>query len=332
MAKLIQQLFNVLITVESEPETRPHCGKVFFESFKRTIPGIVSKQVNYYYYKAPVVMVLASKSLDTEQQIEHTLVVTNAAVLALDEIQETVLGDSIVGKGRRRVDVMTGALRVYESRRIEVPYDSVVVYVEKPGNYGHVTMTREEKRSLIVAGLKMTRPGGLFVVVDHGGDEGLKHMLVMSGCTSVTCEEKEGSMVVATGRKFEKKEASAIQLNLGGGSTAWKVSADDEDEELIDEDDLLVEDDDMAGVVEAAPVSGTGPAVKKACANCTCGRAEGKMTKLTKDMIENPQSGCGSCALGDAFRCAGCPYRGLPAFEMGKKIELPPDFLVDDLA
>jgi len=28
------------------------------------------------------------------------------------------------------------------------------------------------------------------------------------------------------------------------------------------------------------------------------------------------------CGLGDAFRCAGCPYRGLPAFEMGKKIEL----------
>ena len=37
---------------------------------------------------------------------------------------------------------------------------------------------------------------------------------------------------------------------------------------------------------------------------------------------------CLQCSLGDAFRCGGCPYRGLPAFEMGKKIELPPDFLV----
>ena len=31
------------------------------------------------------------------------------------------------------------------------------------------------------------------------------------------------------------------------------------------------------------------------------------------------------CGLGDAFRCAGCPYRGLPSFEMGKKIELVSD-------
>jgi hypothetical protein len=37
------------------------------------------------------------------------------------------------------------------------------------------------------------------------------------------------------------------------------------------------------------------------------------------------------CGLGDAFRCGGCPYRGLPSFEMGKKIELPQDFLAVDL-
>ena len=270
----------------------------------------------------------------TSLHAESILVVTNAAVLSLDDIQDNVLA-IIADTGRRRIDVMTGALRVYDSRRIEVPYDSVVVYVEKPGNYGHATMTREEKRSLVVAGLKMTRAGGRFVVVDQGGDDegSLKHLLVMSGCTEVMCEEKEGSVVVAVGRKFEKKAASAIQLNVGGGgSMAWKVSADEEEEEeeLIDEADLLVgDDDDMGGVLEAAPVSGTEPVVKKACANCTCGRAEGKMSKLTKDMVENPQSGCGSCSLGDAFRCAGCPYRGLPAFEIGKKIELPPDFLVD---
>lgn len=35
---------------------------------------------------------------------------------------------------------------------------------------------------------------------------------------------------------------------------------------------------------------------KKACKNCTCGRAEGQMEKLdlTPEMLENPQSGCGS--------------------------------------
>lgn len=40
---------------------------------------------------------------------------------------------------------------------------------------------------------------------------------------------------------------------------------------------------------------------------------------------------CLQCALGDAFRCGGCPYRGLPAFEMGKPIQLPQDFLAVDI-
>jgi hypothetical protein len=39
-------------------------------------------------------------------------------------------------------------------------------------------------------------------------------------------------------------------------------------------------------------------ASKKACADCTCGRAEaeaaGIKAQLTPDMLENPQSACGS--------------------------------------
>ncbi|CAI6007664.1 unnamed protein product [Closterium sp. NIES-65] len=118
----------------------------------------------------------------------------------------------------------------------------------------------------------------------------------------------------------------------------WRVAtggAGEEEEELVDEDSLLTAEDLVAPApppASAAAGCGTAKTARKACANCTCGRAEmeaaeeaggeggqGK-SKLTLDQIANPESACGSCGLGDAFRCAGCPYRGLPPFRLGEKV------------
>lgn len=93
--------------------------------------------------------------------------------------------------------------------------------------------------------------------------------------------------------------------------------------ERINEDDLLGEEV-PAPVGKGKSDCSTQP---KACANCTCGRKqlEDKVgAEEAKKRLEQgkERSSCGSCYLGDAFRCDGCPYRGLPAFKPGTKVEL----------
>ena len=69
---------------------------------------------------------------------------------------------------------------------------------------------------------------------------------------------------------------------------------------------------------------------RKACKDCSCGLKEeldsGKEIKK-KDFT----SSCGSCYLGDAFRCGSCPYLGMPAFNPGDKITLSNRQLNPDL-
>lgn len=126
---------------------------------------------------------------------------------------------------------------------------------------------------------------------------------------------------------------------------AWKLGGGDDD--LIDED-VLVDDIQMPAPVAAKADEGGCKPKRKACKNCSCGRREMEEAEeraaaegaspadlanpnLTKEQVENPQSACGNCALGDAFRCESCPYKGMPRFKLGEKIELTATMLEGDV-
>mmetsp|Transcript_25725 Transcript_25725/g.24584 ORF Transcript_25725/g.24584 Transcript_25725/m.24584 type:complete len:265 (+) Transcript_25725:125-919(+) len=130
--------------------------------------------------------------------------------------------------------------------------------------------------------------------------------------------------VVCEKPSWELGTSSGIQIPESAQINTWKMNmnelADDGlvDEDLVDEDDLM---DD--GFVVPAPVDcgvPTGiPGKKRACKDCSCGlkeiESEAEQNGIT--LPDAPKSGCGSCSKGDAFRCAGCPHLGKPAFEAG---------------
>lgn len=97
-------------------------------------------------------------------------------------------------------------------------------------------------------------------------------------------------------------------------------------DKLLNEDEILTEEDKKKPDVSCGPSNDSGSKPKKACANCTCGLAE-ELENEAKEKISSKQdapakSSCGSCYLGDAFRCASCPYRGMPAFKPGEKVTI----------
>ncbi|KAJ4937779.1 hypothetical protein JOQ06_002410 [Pogonophryne albipinna] len=151
--------------------------------------------------------------------------------------------------------------------------------------------------------------------------------------------------VSASKPNFEVGSSSQLKLSFGKKPAEkpaldpntvkmWTLSAndmDDDDVDLVDSDALLDEDDMKKPDPASLKASSCGgEAKKKACKNCTCGLAEElEQESKGKQTTNLPKSACGSCYLGDAFRCASCPYVGMPAFKPGEKIVLDNKTLTD---
>lgn len=116
-------------------------------------------------------------------------------------------------------------------------------------------------------------------------------------------------------------------------SNVWKLSASDalDENELIDSDLLLDEDDLKKPDLASLKVGCEGTKKRKACKNCTCGLAEELEAEAKPIITTTSNSACGSCYLGDAFRCASCPYLGMPAFKPGERVILTDGKMKSDI-
>jgi len=129
---------------------------------------------------------------------------------------------------------------------------------------------------------------------------------------------------------------SSAKLSFSKASAApavWKLDDGlDDDVETIDPDNLLDEDDFKKPDQASLKVCGT-TGKRKACKDCSCGLAEELDDEAAARKPVNTaqaKSSCGSCYLGDAFRCASCPYLGMPAFKPGEKVQLTEGLLKAD--
>ncbi|KAJ4985233.1 anamorsin family protein [Stagonosporopsis vannaccii] len=138
---------------------------------------------------------------------------------------------------------------------------------------------------------------------------------------------------------------------LGVGFVDFSDDLDDpiitgEDDDLIDEDDLITEEDMARPVIQPLECRPKPGKRRRACKDCTCGMKEkleaedaAKRADADKALntmkfgaddlldevdftVQGKVGSCGNCALGDAFRCDGCPYIGLPAFKPGEEVRL----------
>ncbi|KAK0388657.1 hypothetical protein NLU13_4900 [Sarocladium strictum] len=167
--------------------------------------------------------------------------------------------------------------------------------------------------------------------------------------------EKDGGFE----KVMEEEEEVAIPIKFGAkknanadGSVSLKkkivtIDLDDmgDDDDIIDEDTLLTDADLKRPIVQPPECQPKAGKRRRACKDCTCGLAEQLKSedearraqadadlnamKLDADdlneldfTVQGKTGSCGNCSLGDAFRCDGCPYIGLPAFKPGEEVRL----------
>ncbi|KAK4697158.1 anamorsin, partial [Lecanoromycetidae sp. Uapishka_2] len=211
------------------------------------------------------------------------------------------------------------------------------------------TSDAEERREAVFAGLMIE--DGNVTKPNHGAAQSVSLRFGKKknegGAAAVTSAAGTGAVSLNLNGKRKNGPVDAVEPAGVGyvdfGDDFGEPDVDDDDDELIDENTLLDEDDLRRPVVqppECRPKTGKR---RRACKDCTCGlaqrleaedqskrsNADQALAKLKSDeltevdfTVQGKVGSCGNCALGDAFRCDGCPYIGLPAFKPGEEVRL----------
>lgn len=169
-----------------------------------------------------------------------------------------------------------------------------------------------------------TKPGTELKLILNNNLKGrfaneLKMNVKFSGFKSTTMIEENNCIVIKAVNKSFNKDNNQI-LNISDNkSLANKWNIDNNKEVKYINENNLINPNDLYEKFSKNSDCITKP---KPCKNCNCGRAANNINADNKSIENLPKSDCGKCYMGDAFRCEGCPYRGLPAFEKGQKIVL----------
>jgi len=196
---------------------------------------------------------------------------------------------------------------------------------------GTISLPYPHTDSLLAELLKILKPNGYLLLRESQGDrskEKLKSALTMAGFTNISEMPENNNINEMKCQKpnFEAGKATRLPLSFlkkapkSDVAKVWTLSDMTDEVDIIDSDSLITDDDlirpDLSGIKTDCGTSKAGK--KRACKGCTCGLKE----ELNGEAAPLQKSACGSCYLGDAFRCASCPYLGMPPFKTGDQITL----------
>lgn len=191
-----------------------------------------------------------------------------------------------------------------------------------------VTLYVDLSVDTLKAVFSLLKEGGRFLAfVSNATRDGIVSELKLAGFVDTSCQDNFISAAkpsYAVGSSMPLSFAKKPAVSNGTTAGVWSLSAlQDDDVDLVDEESLLTEEDKVKPDAESLRVCGT-TGKRKACKDCSCGLAEeleGEKAAQAK-ATSGVKSSCGSCYLGDAFRCASCPYLGMPPFKPGEQVKL----------